>query len=41
MKSTLREYSSPQSLPNGAAYLGPFQRSPVVGTINHHHARDA
>jgi len=35
-----------ESLPNGAAFMGPFQhlgttRSPTVGTINHHHACDA
>jgi len=35
-----------ESLPNGAPYMGPFRhlgtsRTPIVGTINHHHACDA
>jgi len=43
----LRESATPrESLPNGAAYMEPFRhlgtsRSPIVGTINHHHACDA
>jgi len=43
----LWESTSPrESLPNGAAYTGPFRhlrtsRSPNVGTINHGHACDA
>jgi len=43
----LWESTTPRkSLLNGAAYKGPFRhlgtsRSPIVGTINHHHACDA
>jgi len=43
----LWESTTPRErLPNGAAYMGPFchlgtSHSPIVGTINHHHACDA
>jgi len=43
----LRQSTTPhESLPNSAAYMGPFRhlgtsRWPIEGTINHHHACDA
>ena len=46
MESTLREYNSPRKFAQWCCLHGAISalgtlRSLIVGTINHHHARDA